>query len=792
MAIDLDILAEAGTTNDKLREFFRTKEEDLGTEDTPQKRQVEQVLKRQKKIKDLIGSRLSEHISFALRNHHLYSSVDLAWDSSPINKHIIPLILYAQKRINLVDCASSLESAGNRSAYVKRDKSGKIMDIDLPKFFEVNINLIRSLITRRLAAQSNKYSNLWPFFKYEPRTTGQVGKLKADVLSQRMDVMADQYGYRHFQTQVMRDMFLYGHSVAFPRAAWERDVQWEKKSTAKEFTKPLVSNNGKKVPIPKRTRVVREGVSWVNPHPSRVFWDNAYPLPSINSDTGCEYIGFWDVVRYGDILDNPNYFNRDKVGFSSVSLNYFSQYAPYFNQYYSVITPPDPYRDLSGRNDSKNNVGKYSGEMREQSVFVADYFWKMVPSEWGIGSYPYPVWVHLKIAGDNTIVFAELMPSSPAAAFSYNESDSRLVNISVAHELMSFQDQLTNLFSQLLETAKADLFSMAVLNTDVFPDTDEGKQVLEDFRATMQGKNFYATTHVLEASFRRLAELGVDTKADNIFKVVRSQPNSNLVAIFNSITQLISMAERMMALSPQEQGQPAPREISATEVNVISGTTESVYSFISDAVDEGRSSMKKICYESLICCGSDTVLLPVVNRYPRNIVEMAGFTVMDDEQDDQVEVNRHTVMGKKVSLIHDYAFNTRDGAERTSDIQSANTLVNLMQTVIAQPMVAESLDKRQLFMLLNEIIRLTGTGVNIKLEIPEGPAGDETLSQGPSPEQLQQIMQQVQQNSQAIEQVLATAQGLPPQGMPQGMPQGPPQGMPQGPPPNVPAGAMPV
>jgi len=782
--VDFEILEESGTTNARLREFFTTREADKEGASPDEKKRITADLKRLKKVEDNIGSRLSENISFSLRNHHLYSAVDLAWDSTPINKHTYPLILYAQKRISTSECAGELTKLKCADTYVKRSDTGQIIDIDLPKFFEVNVNLVRSIITRRLAAQSNKYGSMWPFFKYESRTTGQVGKLRADVLSQRMDVMADQFGYRHFQVQVMRDMFLYGHSIAFPRAAWEREAHWEREPATRGMN--LLRSEGG---ISKRSRVTREGVAWVNPHPSRIFWDNAHALSSLNSDNGCEYIGYWDVARFGSVSNNGAFFNKDKVGFSSNAVNYFTDYPSYFNQYYSSITPPnsDVLNDVAIRNDRKNNVGLYSGEMEDVSVFIAEYYWKMVPREWGIGKYPYPVWVHLKVAGDNTVVFAEILPSSPAAVFSFNESDSRLVNISVAHELMSFQDQLTNLMSQLLETAKADLFSVAVLNTDVFPDTDEGKQVLEDFRATMKGENFYATTHVLEASFRRLSEMGIDTKPDNIFKVVRTSPNNNLTAIFNSISQLIAMAERLMSLSPQEQGQPAPREISATEVNVISGTTESVYSFISDAVDEGRASMKRICYESLIACGSDALLLPVISRYPRNTVSKAGFTIIDEDQEEKLDVNSHTIMGSKFNLIHDYTFNTRDGSERTSNVQSAQTLTGLFQAIISQEMVAQSVGKRQLFNLINEIFRLSNAGVNLKLEIPEEEGSEEL-----TPPDQQELMQQVQQNSQAIQQILSAVQGGPPQGAPQGPPQGPPQGMPQGPPPNVPAGAMPV
>jgi len=181
------------------------------------------------------------------------------------------------------------------------------------------------------------------------------------------------------------------------------------------------------------------------------------------------------------------------------------------------------------------------------------------------------------------------------------------------------------------------------------------------------------------------------------------------------------------------------------------------------------------------------LLLPVISRYPRNTVSKAGFTIIDEDQEEKLDVNSHTIMGSKFNLIHDYTFNTRDGSERTSNVQSAQTLTGLFQAIISQEMVAQSVGKRQLFNLINEIFRLSNAGVNLKLEIPEEEGSEEL-----TPPDQQELMQQVQQNSQAIQQILSAVQGGPPQGAPQGPPQGPPQGMPQGPPPNVPAGAMPV
>ena len=743
--IDYEILKEAGTTHERLREILTQSDEDHPD------------YKRREEIEDTVGSRMTEHVTYSLRNHQLYSAVDLAWDSSPINKSTMPLVMYAQKRIDMKACVQALEGSKSLKEYAKRDESGKIVDIDLPKFFEVNVNLIRSFITRRLAAQVNKYNNLYPFFKYESRTTGSIGKLRADALSQRMDIMADQFDYRHFQTQAIRDMFLYGHAVAFPRASWEREVQWTKDPVAEEF-KVDGKYEGK---IPKVSRVTKEGLGWITPHPSRVFWDNNYALSSLNTDSGCNYCGFWDVIRYEEIATNPAFFNRDVVGFSEAKDSIYTTFSDYFTQHYTKITPATTLADPSAYNDRVNNIGRYSGTMAEASVIVGEYYWKIIPRDWGIGEYPYPVWVHLKVAGDNTIIFAEIMPSTPAAVFSFNENDSRLLNLSVAHELMPYQDQMTNLLSQLLETAKADLFSVGIINSDIFPDTDEGVKLLEEFRNTMAGKNFYASTHVLEASFQKLRDLGIDPKGDNVFKIVRSSPSTALTTIFQSMNNLLATAERLMALSPQEQGQPAPRETSATEVTIINNTTESVYNFISESIDEGRSAMKRICYECLISKGSNEVYLPVVNRYTDDVIIRAGFRFNPDEDESMSSVGtRRTIIGTTSNLVHDYIFTSRDGSERALNTMSAQNLIQLFQIISQSQLLLPSIPKEKLFEIINEIFRLLGA-TDLRLQPPPGEEGQSVLEGGGGvpPEAMQQLAQMVQQNSADIQQIAGVLQG---------------------------------
>jgi hypothetical protein len=762
MAVDFEILKEAGTTNERLRDVLSATpyshqqssgfKRRLGPAET---KRLENLRARdidtRKQIENLIMSRLSENVVFALRNHHFYSAVDIAWDATPINKQIIPLMLYAQKRIDISACAKTLSTLGNGDAYVRKNEAGAVIGIDLPKFYETNINLLRSIVTRRVAAQDNKFRNLYPFYKFESRTTGLVGKLRADAVSQKSDETADQYGWRYSQEQEERDVLLYGTVMSFPTAAWEREVQWVRKPQAAEF------ETGK---VEKQAKVVKEGFGWTIPHPSRTFYDNNYPIWTINTDSGCEWCGFWDVERYGDVYNNPAYFNREAISYSQ-SYAWLVGYEDYFSTYYDTLTPPpsSAQNDYASGNDRKTNIGIYTGDMRDTSVFTAHYYWKIKPVEWGIGTYPYPVWVHLKVAGDCTAVFAEIMPSSPGAVTRFNCSDNRMLNNAVAHDLLGFQDQLTNLFTQLYEAAKADMFAVAVINEDFFGNSDEGKKVLENFKAVMAGRNYYATMQVLLGSFEKLRELGLNPTMENIFKVVRSAPNTNIETIFKAIARTIEMAERLLNLSPQEQGQPAPREITAEETRLIGGTTESVYSFISSALDASRAAKKRIWLESYLACGSEELIVPIVNRYPKEIVAKAGFRILDEDIGKVDVLNEFTIAGRKGDLVHDYIFTTRDGADRSSDAKGAEILGKVLQGLgQMQPELAGTvfgaMGKRQLFNILNAIFRGSGAGQDVILEL--APGEDDSLEMsgdGQLMGTINQLAQMLKRNTMDVQQL---------------------------------------
>lgn len=711
--VDFDILKKYNTTNARIRE--------LCTCENNESKDYEC----RKKLEERLQARIQAGIEVSLANAHYYSSADLAWDSAPIVKENIPLMLYAQKKIQVNRCASELEKLSCANEFIRRSETGEIIEVDLPRLYQVSVNLVRHYLTRRIAAQSTKYTNLFPNLKYESRSTSPESKLRAEVLSQRVEMMVDQYNYRHLQTQVIRDLFLYGHCFLFPASAWDREVQWVKKQVAMEFA----TNTDFEV----EAKVVREGLAFIRTHPSRVFWDLAEAPCTLNTDTGCSYVGFWDVRRYRDLMGNTAYFNREKIKIGSGGRYFYDKHQLYFDSTFSAtqikFSSLDTLRasDPSADNDTKNLYPFYMTHEADETMFVTEYYERLIPNEHGLGDYPFPVWVRFVVASDATIIYGEFLPSIPAVYFGYNENDSRMVNISPAHELMSFQDQLSNLLSQLLLTAKANAWQIVTVDTDAVE-----PQILEALRKTMEGKDYYTHPRLLEYSGNKIRALGVNS--NNPMSVVEKRSSEDITKYFQAIAQLLNLVERMMVLSPQELGQASPREITATESSEMSASTNTIYTFISDAIDEGRAAMKKMIYEALVTKATADIKVPVLDSYSPSTIESAGFTDATPAGSPRQEI-----IGTRELLVHDYVFSSRDGSERPANSLMAQTLTQLLGQLFQVPELIQAMGKKRLYEVINEIFRMSGTGVNLRLELREG----EEDTFGPSPDEIQSTIQEL-------------------------------------------------
>ena len=695
--VDLDILNEMGCSQRRLMEIFTTTD------------RSEAEWKIREKFEKLLADRVNDGVKQCARHARLHQAVDMAWDSTPIQKESVSLLMYAQGKIDLPKFVGRLKELNLVDEYCKKNEKGEIVDVDIPKLVDVRLNLVRSYVTRRMAAQSSRFANLYPNFRYEPRSTSNVGKLRADALSQRVEIMSDQYGYRHLGDQCNRDMFLYSHTIVIP--TWDREVQWRKK-------------DGKLV-----AKATREGVDWRKPHPSRVFWDRSAPLANINTDTGPAWIADWDIVRFG-ALRQTEYFNLNVVRNSSTLQGVVGDFPEFFGYYFdpAVIQFPSSYGYTSGSasNDRTLQAGTYSTADDDKGVVLTRMAARIIPKDEGIGEYPYPVWLRLTGANDNTIVHAEFLPSLPACYGGINEHDDRLVNPSFALELLPYQDAGTNILNHLILHMKASLFQLWAIDTDSI---DE--KIKESLKKAVSGGNYFQEPQMLYYSASKLRELGITV--DQAIKVIKADLKAEINAAFGQLLQLLSVCDRLMVMSQNEIGQAAPREISAREVTEIASTTDTVYSFIGNGIDELRNAMKRVCYESLIAQSTSEMVVPVIGSYTKKTVERAGFTILDEDEDGEGDGSPRpaTIVGSVRGLEYEYLFSSRDGAERASNPQGAQVLVQLANMVVSSPVLAQKLGLERLFDLYNEIFRLSGAAFDLKMELKEG---EDSSLQQPQPE----------------------------------------------------------
>lgn len=713
--IDLRVLAKMGSTNERLREVMTARnpeEKDSQEIKDRKKRDMQERLR----IETRIADRLQSSVSDSLANSDPFIAIDLAWDSTPITKEDIPLLQYAMGKLNLRDCAASLSQL-KASQYIKLNDKKEVVGIDLPAFIEANVPLLRSMVSRRLAAQANKYNGLYPFYKYQARSTGQPAKLCGDVISEAVEVIVDSYGYRHHDVQVERDMYLYGHSVDFVRASWERERQIHFSDSADEDSEH-------------ESIVEREGVVFVNPHPTRTFKDPSHPWSSLNTDSGMAYCGYWDVVRWGTIRTNPEYYNTDCVTYGTAWCDLFATYSNYWRQYYCTLTPPT-VTNIDTSNDAKSAVGRYTSEQDDAATLIAVYYEKIRPLEYGIGRYPEEVWVRFVTAGTSgTVINAEFLPSRPGACCSFNENDNRARSVSFAMDMLTFQDQITNLYRQLLAVCAIDQLKLIYADTDAIAGASE-----QDLRRRITGAVQSAGPLLITYSSSAYTEKGIDPK--NALGLVQAnvQPQS-IQLIFQAIVQTVSLAERIAAMSANELGQPIVRSeggVTATEAGQIEASSSAMYNFAADGIDEFREAKKRILFESWInCAESDEFELPVTRRYAPSIVAAAGLEIVDGP----TEINapaRWTVRGNKWKLLsYDYVFSSRDGAERAVNTQAATTLVQLVP-MLQTPAIANKVPTSKIIEIFNEIFRLSGAGVDLVIdpEEEEAPQSEiESLKQG--------------------------------------------------------------
>jgi hypothetical protein len=726
-----NVLTATGCTTDRLRKLF--------TSSDPKEIEIA------KKWEDRIRSRMHDGVRRSVRNATIWQAVDIAMDSTPIQPETIPLLLFAQGKIKkegLIDklrqselgksclCDSPVMDAAGK-------QTGTEIKIDIPRLYEMSINLIRSYTTRRLAAQTARFSNLWPYFRYEPRGVDMVSKLRADALSGRIDEMSDSYNYRHFFPQTFRHQFLYSRSVVFPRQAWSKTISWRQKEGTE------VAADGK---MELESYTEREGIDFVAPHISRVFWDRSAPLANINTDTGPAYIGYWDLVPFRTIKDGDGYFNRDKVTAGEELSGILKDFSTYFGYYFdeNVLKWPDPKAGNPAAANERNRCS-YGEDDGDKGVMIAQYFEKINPKQMGIADLNVEVWTRLGIAGDGTVVAGELLTSLPACYGGLNENDDREINASHATELMAFQDQLTNIWSQMLMNIRAGMLQIWAIDKDALE-----PEMLEHIKKTLKAKDYYSEPQAFFYSGEKLRSLGISNPADNpraFLTIIQAQIQTTIQQSMEAAARVLDMADRILLFSPNETAQPNPREVAAREITEISSSTDAVKTFVSDGIDEQRAAVKRLIAESTFCESTTTFSVPIMQNYTAKTIREAGFkfTGSDRIGDGDIVPLKTPITGVARNLVYSYYYDSRDGGDRPVNSQGAQIMSVMLGQFMQVPAIAQAFGKERLFEWVNEIARMSGAAIDLKLEVEEG---EETeLSANPELEQrvaqIEQLLKQI-------------------------------------------------
>lgn len=755
----MDILSDHGLTHENLKSWFS---EDPASVKLLSKEQAAAV----SELRNHIRSRVQQGRDWNLTNHSVYHALDLAWDA-PF-RQITPTLLQSLMSLDATDekgeVAKKLEGWGidlkSVIQEVKDPKSNKtIKRVNVPAFFQVFVPLVRAYVTIRWAKIIND-RRLIPFFKYEPAIDTKKNRMRCEVITSRVEVMARQIGYFEVMKQSVFQMLHYGTCLQFPVEEWYSEEQLVRDN---DEAKPAAKDGDEETetvsivePVPETTKttssggktkkiVVKEGIRYHMPHPTRMFWDQAHRISTFNSDTGCEYAGYWRVLRFRDIYTNTAFWNRDLIPMGTS--NWWDKAYTYFNTVYKcAVNFPSPGPAPEGTKDREANMVSnfYSGANNlDHTVMLTEYVEKIVPKAWGLGTYEHPVWFRFVVCGDSgTIIYAAPLPYCPVISYSYDADELREQNASLSLECLPFQDQFSNLLTQYLLTVQHNLTNMTLIDKD---QVDEG--VIDQIENTSAMR--WVRRVIVRFSGRKSmkAQQSTPNAAQSIaFQQLDSQ------GIIQAMKIILDTLERVLVMSSQEVAQAASHEQTREEIRNLQDSTSSRLTFTTTPVDLAGEAWKRQLYSGLMAYGDEAFYAQVPYETPmdKKAIEDLGFTVEDDgTETEKMRERKVTVKVKDKTAIAIESFaSSRDGNDRVNNVESAVAMATFVRDIANGP-YGPVIGNDQFVRITNEIAKLAGFPRDFKL-VNKAPNGEPPTPEQQKEEAKKQLDQIIQMAEQAI------------------------------------------
>lgn len=622
-----------------------------------------------------------------------------------------------------------------------------IKGVNAPAFTRIMVPLVLAYLKIRWARLTNDLKMV-PLFKYEAVISDAFSRLKCDTLTHRVEMMSRQMGYFETLKSSVWYTLLYGKCIQFPVEEWYKEcAEVEADSPFEALEEKEVG--GKKV----KKIIVKEGIRYHMPHPTRTYIDQAFYTSQINTDTGPEYGGYWRTRRWSVILGNKNYYNLERVG--------FGEYAKWWNNkkthsYWVNIGPgagcslefPTATEVKAGGDlDQENHLNDwYSHDWGDKPIVITEHYEKLIPKEWGLGDYEYPVWFRFVLAADDTVIYAAPMGYAPMIFYGYDHVDGKTHNASMALEVLPFQDQFSNLMSQLLLTTRQNLANFSLVDSDILNQEDIKK--IENW-----GEALYRNVvNLIPVSFKKFFQKqGSDPRSAVITHKFPIADTNQLIMSMNTILDTL---ERVLVMSSQEVGQAASHEQTREEVRNISANTSTRVTFTMQGISAAIEGWKHQIYAGLMAYGHDTfwAQVPMEEQIDPDALQKLGFTYVSDYN--KAQRTAHVQVMNKTAIAYESFASNRDGQDRVDDVATATAMTALLDKMINHADLFGALGVDQVIEMLNKIARFAGFPRDFKLVNTGQTQGMQEQITGAMQEMAQVIQEQIGGMQQEVQEAL--------------------------------------
>jgi len=722
--IDLELLKQKGATPENFRKLFAPE----GKKAVVDPKLVALQTKHSNRLRRAIDTNLQEAPIYGAIDR----SLEAAQDNIPnIQARMLAAMGKTDEEISQLFKDFNLDKllepvfqvVDGKETMLLNERREPILTFNKPLFEQVFLPMVQCYCDMRAGKLFND-RNLFPRYKYAPGRMTLNDMVTADVVTSRVQRMTSDMGYADDDKQSFKQMLYYGTCFNFPKEAYHRE----------EYD---TLDNGKTV-----TKVKREGVRFVIPHPSRHFWDRSCPLYTLNSDTGCSYFGYWDILKWADVRDNPLYWNTDKITYGGYDLFSTATWRIFQSFYPCTVQLPPVLRDLKTKDQFDRISQEQSSFLKDSddaTITLAVLFDKVIPKDHNLFDYDKPVWMRFIYANFNSCIYCEPIAYTPGYVYLDRYDANKTVPSGMGLQLTPFAQLLGNFLTQHFMSVKQNMLRVAWVNTDIMP----ADQI--DILGRMKDKLYQGINWLKYSKKHNSFQIG--DRGDQREAVTTMQtPQVNVQDISANISMTLMAVERMLGFSPQEVGAPASHEQSATEVSVANENTSVNLEFTGTGIDSAWAAKKRLLYTAFYCYGSDEVFAEVADLTPERqaALEKLGFEI---EKGDGA--NTHFgVKGKKAALVMDTFLSDREGVNRLNDSKVGIAMLQNLGQVAQNPILFQTIGAPQFVQLFNYVWKMIGLPDDFRLKVANPDAAK-------TPQEQQQAM--IQMLEQAKEQIVQQA-----------------------------------